>query len=445
MEKDKRAVPVILVVDKLLGKYEDVVRNMALDFIISDGSGLNQKSIKQPNNVNYLKNLLKKIHLLVRVYRLIRYTGHSSPLNCNEENRISLRNEIINRYKELDRLFDRYDFHSVLATGDRSFAYGYEPALRKICKERNIPYLIAPVSSSQGPDSAVKHRPEPIYNSEKYEHIKQKYPNQVYSPPKSNKRYLFSGPDLTEVLGEMGLLSENPWVHGGGQSTKILVDGDEMRDRYTSYGCNPHKIIITGHPFHDNLYKLYDKRFELKSQLFEKYGLDNNKKLVIIALPQLGEHDELDWNSHWDEINSLCRTLIGINTNVLVSLHPKMELKEYSFIKGRYGIPIARELLADILPAADIFTSTTSSTVLWSVICKIPAIVFDFWFDGDIYRDFSGVVNVYTKKNYGHAIERLIEDEDYFNKMVKEQKKKSPEISPFDGKCRERIVDELCK
>jgi hypothetical protein len=119
-----------------------------------------------------------------------------------------------------------------------------------------------------------------------------------------------------------------------------------------------------------------------------------------------------------------------------------MKYETYKFIEQQYKIYIAKEKLADILPVADIFSATFSSTVQWAVLCEIPAIVFDFYgLNYTCYDFLKGVIKVNEKSKLEKEINRLLNDDEYYKKMAKEQAKIAGYISPFDGKCLERIAD----
>ena len=112
-----------------------------------------------------------------------------------------------------------------------------------------------------------------------------------------------------------------------------------------------------------------------KKSILEKYQLDNESEIVIIALPQFVEHNELPWREHWEEIHFLLKTLDGQpNKNILISLHPRMDKKNYTFLEHQYDVKILNERLADVLPIADLFVATYSGTVM-GCICGVKSVV----------------------------------------------------------------------
>ena len=50
-------------------------------------------------------------------------------------------------------------------------------------------------------------------------------------------------------------------------------------------------------------------------------------------------------------------------TNVLLSLHPKMKIRDYLYFKEEYGLICIDEKISEILPVADILSCTVSSVI----------------------------------------------------------------------------------
>ena len=108
-------------------------------------------------------------------------------------------------------------------------------------------------------------------------------------------------------------------------------------------------------------------------KICKKYNLCPDKKIIICALPQLAEHNILDWENHWKEIEFLVSTISSRKQNLILSLHPKMEREKYLFLEEKYNCKIAEERLFEFLPIADLFIATFSSTIIWSVFCEISS------------------------------------------------------------------------
>jgi len=147
------------------------------------------------------------------------------------------------------------------------------------------------------------------------------------------------------------------------------------------------------------------------------------------------------------KIRFFCQTLNDIQSDNLISLHPKMDSKNYKFIETEFGLPIASEPLAEILPVADIFFAAAfSSTIQWAILCKIPTVAYNIYENMVSWHDhLRGVKTINRDKDLRPALETLILNSGYYSQMVEEQARQSKYISPFDGKCTERIVDAIVR
>lgn len=119
-----------------------------------------------------------------------------------------------------------------------------------------------------------------------------------------------------------------------------------------------------------------------------------------------------------------------LNENILISLHPKMEKLKYKFLEEKYNSIIVEERLVNILPIADIFISTFSSTVLWSVLCGIKTIVIDFYnLEYKMYDFLTSIAKVNEKEKLYKVLELKLEEEVDFAQDWKELSREEV----FDG------------
>lgn len=343
-------------------------------------------------------------------------------------------------YRELLPILSKLKPESVLIPDDRSLVYGFLPAITKACSALNLNRVIPPISyAADYRDLGRAHHRNKQYVSKKNAVFKQ-YPKHLFKYDDEALPVSFYSTVATEMLARFGSLPDNPWVMGGGFSDLVLVDGEATKQRYIEYGCDSQKLVVTGHSSHDDLYEILVKKDVVRKVLRKKYRL-KNKHLSILALPQLAEHNICAWDEHWKEIHFLCSSFRENAEDVLISLHPKMDRNQYQFIESEYGLAIANEPLQTILPSADSFIATFSSTVEWAVLCKIPVIVVDFYgFNYDIYDDYNGVLIVNEKNQLPSTLKRVVTDKPYSKELAYLHTEKANLLSPFDGKCVERII-----
>ncbi len=317
--------------------------------------------------------------------------------------------------------------------------------LLKACEELGVRSLIVPVVLAVGPDSLLMMRRNRKEHQQchKFRDIHGMEQQCMYD--NVSRQWLSFYTFFTSMaFNTSGMLSANPWILGGGLVSTVLADGEDTRRRYIEHGCSPDKIAITGHPSHDGLLCTYNNRDNVKKMLCEKYDIVLEKKVVIVALPHLGEHGLLPWKEHWEEIRYICHVLSSLDATILVSLHPKMEPEQYQFIEKEYGITIVHERLKDVLPIADIFLATFSSTVQWAILCKIPTIVFDFYdLNYNVYNWAKSLTVINNKSKFEDYLKKMVGDDELLAARKKQAKDDALMISPFDGNCTSRIIKQI--
>lgn len=321
-------------------------------------------------------------------------------------------------YKKCKRVFLEYLPDVIITNGDRHF--GIEQVILKIGRESNIkniiPYLVYSGSEScfllrKGDSLREFSNNLPLI----VRYIFKKYSNQFLNY--NNKKYLFYSPSKTLALGKFGTLSKNPWQMGCGLADIICANDEYTYKRYLNNNVPERKIKLIGDVVYSNIYNIYLKKEKIRNSIIKKYNLSFNKNIILISLPQLAEHNLLNWDKHWIEINFLIKSLVKLNENLIISLHPKMNLNKYTFLEKKYKCKIARENLSDILPIADLFIATYSSTIVWAVLCGINSIIVDFYgFNSHMY-DYLETPRIIKRKSQLLPVsqELLSITQNYFN------------------------------
>ncbi|NQU99279.1 MAG: hypothetical protein HQ538_00950 [Parcubacteria group bacterium] len=283
-------------------------------------------------------------------------------------------------YVKCKRVFLEYLPDVIIANGDRHF--GIEQVILKLGRENNIKNIIPYLVYSGSKSCANSRRGDSLSEFSNNlpltaRYIFKKYSNQFLNY--NNKKYLFYPPYATLALSKFGTLSKNPWQMGCGLADVICVDNENTYERYLNNDVPEGKIKLIGDVIYSNLYSTYLKRENIRNSITKKYNLSFSKKIILISLPQLAEHNFFDWDKHWIEINFLVKNLANLNENLLISLHPKMDFNKYSFLEKKYKCKIVKENLSDFLPIADLFIATFSSTIVWAVLCGVNSIIVDFY------------------------------------------------------------------
>jgi hypothetical protein len=346
-------------------------------------------------------------------------------------------------YRNTIEVMSRYNISTIVTMGDRH--YGYELSFLRYCLQYGKKSVIVPIAKAASPTAiAIASRNNKNLDASLHLLLRTLFPRQCYYDSISEKLLFYYKPSEMIALYLNRMLPANPWVIGGGASQRVLVDGEEALDALVTLGCEPQKIEITGHSSHDTIFHAFTNQKNLKAELIQEYGF-GARNIIVLALPQLAEHNILGWDEHWQEIEFLMQSVSNIDSNVLISLHPKMDYNEYAKRAERFDLAISRKSLAQIIPVADIFMSTFSSTVQWSILCEIPTLIFDFYnLNYKIYDfAFPGVLVIRDKNVFESTLRNIHEDEVSRINMTNYLKSIKHKISPFDGKCTSRILKNI--
>lgn len=265
----------------------------------------------------------------------------------------------------------------VLSMSDRSHDY-IESSILWAAKKSGIK-IILPYIAQYDKDAALYYRmtdngkplpelrpfwPFSIYKIFSYI----KFKDQVY------KGFFFQAPYVLNASEKSGTLSTYPWWVGNGISDIVCVDSEHTAKKYVSNRVQKDKIAVVGHISYDYVYRSYINRETIKQSLLKKYSLQDEKKLIVLSMPQYAEQGYMGWEDHWNEINSMMKEVNSSNNNLLISIHPRSDLESYLFLQDKYNCKILDESLSEIIGAADLFLASNSTTFVWAVLCRIHSI-----------------------------------------------------------------------
>ncbi len=351
--------------------------------------------------------------------------------------------ELEKRYRKVQGLLEKYHVRLIAFYGTRGIS---NVPVIKAGIEKSIPMVVLPLAEHATVETLLPpRRVNPLYWVELFPELAQEFRNFMVYDPQTNRHVFFYPAFAIQALKEFGLIPPKPWIQGSGFSQiKVMVGGQEEHNRLLKEGLETDNLVITGRPEHDKLFHLFQQKSELKSSIYQRYGFKMDSPLIVVALPQLWEHGVLDWGAHKEHIQELMQVLRSLEVNILISLHPKMDAKNYTFIEDSYQAVIAQERLFDILPAADVFVASYSSTVQWAMLCEIPTIVEDFvGLRYSVFDRYPGVKIVRNSQEFAQALRKVLQDAEHRRKLIADMRRFKSQIAPFDGKALHRIAESI--
>ncbi|MDD5558627.1 hypothetical protein [Candidatus Methylomirabilis sp.] len=272
---------------------------------------------------------------------------------------------------------DKFKPDVVISISDRSHDY-IEASTLWAAKQRGIKVLV-PYVAQYDMDAALVYRmakngkpdrelrafwPPSLYKIISYLRFK----DQLY------KGLFFQSPYVLNAHRRSGTLSAYPWWIGNGNSDVVCVDSGHTARKYLEHRVRSDKIVVVGHVTYDKVFFSYANRQSIKQALMKKYSLASDKKLLILSMPQYAEQGYMDWDQHWVEIDSTIKAVVSTNNNLLLSIHPRSDVRNYASLERKYQCRILEEPLSDVIGAADLFLASNSTTFTWAALCGIPGI-----------------------------------------------------------------------
>jgi hypothetical protein len=166
------------------------------------------------------------------------------------------------------------------------------------------------------------------------------------------------------------------WGHKG--CTKISVEGDFLKELLIKQGISREKIVVTGQPRYDLIYK--KKRSE--GQFIKNLLLIKKKKKIVLYLPNaLYQHlmcsKETYYNMHYDTIKT-CQQLPDVH--IIVKPHPEETVEYYQEIineaKSNALVYNGTDLYG-IIKLADLVITGISTTIMQSLLLDKPVVMID--------------------------------------------------------------------
>lgn len=352
------------------------------------------------------------------------------------------------RLRRARKLLSDRNIVAIATSGDRLL--GWETIMIKAGHDLGIKSIITPYALNYR-DSIAENR----IRTENFEAdfrvkgiwkrlIAMLFPQWVHTYKNMQLFFHPATPSLAAWL--LGTMSKNPWVSGGGQTDLYAIENGLARDIAVEEGVPADKVVVTGKPSVDGLADLINNADI--NQLRKQYAIPEGNKVVLCAVPQLGEHGLLPWDIHMQETEFLFEQMSKLpNTTVLLSLHPKMDLKNYEPLAKKYGALIPDTRVYSLLPLCHVFIATASSIVVQAIAIHKPSVVVDFskLDPEDFYVSAPGVITLWDHDELYPTLEKLFTDDTFYCEQQLAQEKEGDKWALLDGRCTERVVEEIEK
>lgn len=336
-------------------------------------------------------------------------------------------------------LLKEYDAEVVVLSDERGITN--QAGMLRAAKKLHIPVYVSLFATSDlDADFSTRRERKEYHNpSRRY---RARFPSEIVE--KDGKSVSFHTFGEALALNKLDVLSSNPWVIGFNDAvSKLAVFNKKDKAQFLEMGIASEKIDVTGQVSFDALYRLMNKKDEIRKKLNEKYALNANEPLLICAVPVFGEHNIINEAENKRMLTCLFQILHVLKeegTEVLLSLHPRMKLENYAFATKDYGLKILEEPLKDVISAASTFTSHQSSVIFWALLMQIPTVILDHYqVNAEAFNNINCCVTVKKEEEIFSTFKAICFDRKERDRLKKLCKIYVENEGVFDGHVCDRI------
>jgi CDP-glycerol glycerophosphotransferase (TagB/SpsB family) len=236
--------------------------------------------------------------------------------------------------------------------------------------------------------------------------------------------------------------------YGGGEARVFAVMGEAFREQFLAQGVRKERIEVTGHPLHDAAFAQRAALTPERARVLKaKYGLPAGSRIILYATQPVLWRAVVTREELVANVLALGRAVaaLGPDFRLVLKLHPREQLDDYRPVL-RDGLPIRllnEGEIAELIAPAEVFISSSSSTVLLAMMLDKPIVTVNFnqvpHFD--YYASIGGTLHAKTPAAAGEALRLAIGDEVTRARLAVERMAVLQRYARFDGRATERLAD----
>lgn len=235
--------------------------------------------------------------------------------------------------------------------------------------------------------------------------------------------------------------------YGGGEARVFAVMGEVFKEQFLAQGVRKERIEVTGHPLHD---AAFAQRATLSAeqlrQLKGRYGLPPEARVILYATQPVLWRAVITPEQLVENVRALGRAVADLGPDFLLvlKLHPREAPEAYAPAFGS-GLPLRLfhdAEIAELIALAEVFISSSSSTVLLAMMLDKPIVTVNFnqvpHFD--YFETVGGTLHVKTHEAAARALRAAVFDDETRARLATERAAVLARYARFDGRAAERLA-----
>jgi hypothetical protein len=260
------------------------------------------------------------------------------------------------------------------------------------------------------------------------------------------KLLLRTNPGLIHAIERRRLAPPDPWMTNSGSADRIAVESERMLEVYRKADFPQRQLVLTGSCADDFLHAALQKKEARLAALYRDLELPADRPLLLSSLvPDQLESGipRCEFVDYGGLIEFWVRTLAAWThrVNVVLKINPRYRREQFLYLE-KWGVKVAPHDTIDLVPLAEVYVTSISSTLRWAAACGIPSINYDVYHYryGD-FADVPGIVHVEDKADFQAAVARLVEDETTRSDLRRLQRPQVRRWGCLDGKSTQRLAN----
>ena len=249
------------------------------------------------------------------------------------------------------------------------------------------------------------------------------------------------------MLRAVGLYFDLANSYGGGEARLFAVMGEAFKDQYLAQGVRSKRIVVTGHPSHDEAYaRVAALDAAARASIRARYDLPQEGTVVLYATQPVLWRRVMTPEQLHDGVRAIASEVARLPGRpcLVLKLHPRERLEDYAFCADLDPSVrvIARAEMIELIGASDAFISSSSSTVLLAMMLDRPIVTVNLHAvpHFDAFEAIGGTLHVRTAEAFGRALGLALTDPATRDRLAAERRAVLARYTRFDGRATERIA-----
>jgi hypothetical protein len=175
-----------------------------------------------------------------------------------------------------------------------------------------------------------------------------------------------------------GLMPSNPWQQPSADYDVCFVESDFSKQLLLESEYQEEKIVVSGKPLLDAVLRNLDDRDHV-ARMYRHLDLPIDSPFILCNVEPTFEHDYSTWEDHWRRFRELMNCLHKTGVNVVLSLHPWCDPRNYRFVREEYGFSLSEDYkIVELFPYCALTVSFPCSTNTTAARLGVPLVIYDW-------------------------------------------------------------------